>query len=145
MQLEAHLPAEQTSPCLHLVPHAPQLLGSTCVSLQVEAHCVVPPPHEAAQAPFEQIWPALQAVPQAPQLVLSLASDVQLLPQAVEPAPQTGPESVASTTTGVLLEQAAMTPQPRATATAAAKNELFIKTSKDGPYRRLSSTLQWRW
>jgi Zn-dependent protease len=127
---------------LHFVPQAPQLFGSTWVSLQVEPHCVVPPPHEAAQAPFEQIWPALQAVPQAPQFVLSFASEVQLSPQTVEPAPQTGPESPVSVTVLLLLEQAAMTPPPRATANAAAINECFMETSKGGRLRRFGSCLQ---
>jgi hypothetical protein len=53
-QVAVHLPAEQTWPPTHLVPQAPQLFASVCVSLHVVPQSVVPPPQDVAQAPFEQ-------------------------------------------------------------------------------------------
>ena len=53
---------------VQLVPHAPQLAGSTTVFLHVPLQSVWPA--EQTQAPLEQNLPPLQVVPQAPQLVL---------------------------------------------------------------------------
>jgi hypothetical protein len=92
-QVAAHLPALQTSPPLHAVPHAPQFAPSDFVSTHDEAHFVVPPPQPAAHAPAEQTSPAPHFFPQAPQFSASRAITVQLVPQTCDPSPQLTPAS----------------------------------------------------
>jgi hypothetical protein len=68
------------------VPQAPQFFGSIDRSLQVEPHCVVPPPQLSAQAPFEQTSPVLQAVAHAPQWEGSTVTSTHAPPQLCWPA-----------------------------------------------------------
>jgi hypothetical protein len=60
-QSVVHWPAEQYSPTLHVVPHAPQSRVSLCRLAQCPSHSVVPPEQPSVHAPREQIDPASQA------------------------------------------------------------------------------------
>ena len=64
------VPALQTCPAAHALPHAPQLATSTLVSLHVPLQ-LVRPPHENSQLPPLQTWPPVHEVPHVPQLSLS--------------------------------------------------------------------------
>ena len=61
------MPAEQTSPEAHAVPHVPQLAGSLVTSTQAVPHFVVPPVHWSAHAPAEQTSPEAPACPHGAQ------------------------------------------------------------------------------
>jgi hypothetical protein len=63
---------------LHVLPHAPQLLGSLVVSAQYEAppstpHNVDAPASDAQpHAPFAHVSPDAHLIPQPPQFALSV-------------------------------------------------------------------------
>jgi hypothetical protein len=57
---------------VHVVPHAPQLVESVCVFVQMPPHAVVPPAH-AAHDPPTHTCPRAQALPHMPQFAASLA------------------------------------------------------------------------
>lgn len=67
--MQAHWLFWQVNPGPHTLPHAPQLLGSTLLSVQAPPHTSCPPGHW--HVPPLQVWPVAQAVPQAPQLLAS--------------------------------------------------------------------------
>lgn len=100
----AHLPAAQTCPVGHTVPHAPQFAGSLAVVVHAVPHKVIPVMH--AHLPAEHTSVSRQRVPQSPQLrgseVMSRHAvpppppDGQTLPvegHAHLPATQAGAES----------------------------------------------------
>jgi hypothetical protein len=72
-QLVVQTPAEQTWLAVHVVPQAPQFVGSLCVSVQTPLQRR--PPLKQAQAPFWHVVPPLDSL-------------TQELPQAVSPVPQ---------------------------------------------------------
>jgi hypothetical protein len=55
-----------------LLPHAPQLLLSVCVSVQMPPHTVNPEPvgQELVQVPPKQACPAAHVLPQPPQFAV---------------------------------------------------------------------------
>jgi hypothetical protein len=79
-QSATHLPAEHIWPAAHLVPQAPQLLGSAWKLVQM---AVVPLPQALgvavgqAQALPEHCWPRGHLVPQVPQLLASVERTAQ--------------------------------------------------------------------
>jgi hypothetical protein len=54
MHVSEQPPSAHKKPGSHLVPHAPQLFGSRCVSKHIVPHFVVPPPHASEHMPIEQ-------------------------------------------------------------------------------------------
>ena len=76
-----HAPDAHVCPPPQVFPHAPQLLGSVCVSTHAEPHGVPPPGHE--QAPFWQASAPLQTLPQAPQLFGSVCVSTHVEPHEV--------------------------------------------------------------
>ena len=99
-QVVPHLPAAQTSPLLHAVPHAPQFFGSSWVSKQALSHWVSPPGQTTAHPLSVHTSPATHLVPQVPQLFGSILVLVHDAPHAVSgaaqelphvPPPQTSP------------------------------------------------------
>jgi hypothetical protein len=75
VQAPVQVPAEQKSPPVHTVPHAPQLLPSDNGFTQASPQALRPPVHW--QTPAEQLWPAPHTLPQAPQLALSALTSMQ--------------------------------------------------------------------
>jgi hypothetical protein len=67
-----HAPPTHVVPPRHTFAHAPQLRGSTCVSVHWPAHCTSLPLH--AQEPLTHVAPVPHVVPHAPQ---SKGSDVK--------------------------------------------------------------------
>jgi hypothetical protein len=70
-----HMPRVQTSSVLHIVPHAPQLVTSLCMSTHTPLQSVSPPEHEHELA--EQFWLGSHIVPHMPQLFGSLRVSTQ--------------------------------------------------------------------
>ena len=62
---------------LHIVPQAPQLLGSVSRLAQVPLQWVSPVAHAVTHWPETQVWLAPQAVPHAPQFEGSVATSAQ--------------------------------------------------------------------
>jgi hypothetical protein len=82
------VPALQTCPDGHLVPHLPQLALSVCRSRQTPLHSVVPDTHDTLQVPPEQTLPESHLVPQVPQFRLSVCRSRHAPLQSVVPVPQ---------------------------------------------------------
>ena len=92
-QESAHLPAEQTSPERHAVPHTPQWARSVLRLTQVPLQSDRPLWQESAHLPAEQTSPERHAVPHAPQLSRSLLRFTQVPVQSLKPLPQALPAS----------------------------------------------------
>jgi hypothetical protein len=82
-----HFPPEHVSPCLHIVPHPPQLVGSDIVLTHAIPHFIVPIPHAVAHAPAMQTSLAAHALPHMPQLRGSLLLSTHSLPHFAVPPP----------------------------------------------------------
>lgn len=78
-----HTPAMQVAAArlnMHVVPQAPQLLGSELVSTQRPEHSA---PVAQRHAPATQLWSARHEVPQAPQLLRSVLVSTQRPPHSI--------------------------------------------------------------
>src|SRR5580658_4004185 len=83
-----HVPAEQTLPALHVLPHVPQFWESIFVLVQTPPQSVVPLPQLGAHVPAEHTSPVGQALPHLPQLASSVIGSTQTDPHWRLPAPQ---------------------------------------------------------
>lgn len=78
---------------MHVTPHAPQLLLSELVSMQLPLQSVSPEPQPALEhAPDEHTSPAAQAVPQLPQFAGSFVTSTHAPLQVTVPAGHTHEE-----------------------------------------------------
>jgi hypothetical protein len=71
------LPMRQRSPVAHVVPHAPQFIGSFIVRAQVSPHIVALSAHTHAEVTHS---PAPQSMPHAPQFVRDVLVSTQRSP-----------------------------------------------------------------
>src|SRR5438874_1177377 len=74
------------TPVPHLLPHAPQLFGSTPITTQAPLHSCSPTGHP--HVPLPHVAPPVHLMPQPPQLLLSLSSSTHVPPQLFWPPAQ---------------------------------------------------------
>jgi len=83
-QLKVHMPLLQLALAwlapLHILPHAPQLVGSLLRLTQAFTQFCVPAGQVEVHLPAAQTWFAPQAMPQPPQFSGSISVFTQALP-----------------------------------------------------------------
>jgi hypothetical protein len=129
------LPALQTSPAAHFVPHAPQLSRSVSSVAQTPAHSACVAGHDTEHLPATQTNPAPHALPHAPQLLRSSAVSTHVVPHIDRPVAHeafesTTPESVAGAAGDSVpsLEQAVVMQALASIAAARGNQRRFIIT-----------------
>jgi hypothetical protein len=82
VQSYPHVPAEQTCPVAHVLPHVPQLVLLVPVSTQLEPQTIWPVGHVELHALITHICPVGHVVPHAPQFAGSVVVSVHVAPES---------------------------------------------------------------